>query len=81
MVLMNYGKPIVQYIRDLGLKEEPCASCDVSNADTRCHYNAYFTNCPWTGRALQWARKLEGTYVTVTLEYALNEQTEADGWY
>ena len=66
--MMHTSKPIVQYMRDLGLKEKPCASCNVSDDNTRCYYNAYFTNCPWTGKALQWARKLEGTWVTVDID-------------
>ena len=77
MAGFNESKPIIQYIRDNGLKEEPCASCDVFNEETRCHFNAYFTNCPWTGFALMWARKLEGTYVTVEVTYADVKEVDA----
>ena len=71
---MHMNKPILQYIRESCLKDEPCASCDVSDENTRCYYNAYFTNCSWTGKALPWARKLEGTYITVDVDTA--SQTE-----
>lgn len=60
-------KSAVQYIRDNGLKKEPCASCNERDEETRCYFNDRFTNCPWTGRALEWARKLEGTYITVEI--------------
>ena len=70
---MHTSKTMVQYIRDLGLKEKPCESCDIFDGNTRCYYNAQFTNCPWTGKALQWARKLEGTFITVDIDTASHE--------
>lgn len=71
---MHTSKPIVQYIRDSGLKKKHCENCNIFDANTRCYYNEHFTNCPWTGNAMQWARELKDTWITVDIDDTVSEE-------
>ena len=62
---MRETKSFIQLVRDVGLQKEPCASCRPTDPSTKCSYNEAFTNCPWTGRLLPWARDYEGMWVTI----------------